>query len=174
MDERIYQAFDAVQADEALKAKTLAAVTERLQVRRPHPVCRWAAVAACVMVLAGFGGYRVYATPTATVRIDLPQAVELEVNRFGRVVEATGTNAAVCHQSYEAALTAIFEDLSTEGVTVAVDGDPAQCAAISDAVERCSGGRAHCYGWGGSDHENREAQGGHNGNGWQHRHGKTQ
>ena len=115
MNERIYQAFDAVQADEALKAKTVAAVTERLQARRPHPVRRWAAVAACVLVLAGFGGYRVYATPTATVRIDLPQTVELEVNRFGRVVEATGTDAAVCHQTYEAALTVLFEDLG-EGV----------------------------------------------------------
>lgn len=41
MNERIFQAFDAVQADEALKAKTVTAVTERLQARRPHPVRRW-------------------------------------------------------------------------------------------------------------------------------------
>ncbi|MGO5115304.1 hypothetical protein ACTQ33_09775 [Candidatus Avoscillospira sp. LCP25S3_F1] len=189
MDERmIFEAFDAVQADEALKARTVAAVTQELSARRrtAHPVRRWAAAATCALViLGGLGGYQVYATPTATVRIDLPETVELEVNRFGRVVSATGTEADIYHQTYDEALTAIFAECPMENVAVAVDGDPGQCAAISDAVERCSGGKAYCHGWGNAADDGSSADGtyddsgttgghnnGHNGGGQQHRHGQ--
>lgn len=167
MDDRLYNAFDAVQADEALKQRTAAAVTARIDSRRRSlPLRRWAAAAACALVvLGGFGGYRVYATPTAKVYIDLPQAVELDVNRFGRVVTAKGTDADVCHRTYEDALTAIFGATDADGVAVTVDGDPNQCDDISDAVTRCSGGRAYCHG------QENGSGGGHHGGGQQHRHG---
>lgn len=183
MEERkLYEAFDAVRADETLQNRTVAAVTARLESRRrSHPVRRWAAAAACVLVvLGGLGGYQVYATPTATVYIALPETVELDVNRFGRVVSATGTDADVCHRTYDEALTVLFADCPLEDVAVTVDGDPGQCDAISEAVARCSGGKAYCHGWGNGSNKDTSIDGAcdsngaaenHNGGGQQHRHG---
>lgn len=51
------------------------------------------ACAACLAMLAVcWGGYRLYAQPTAYVGIDVNPSVELSVNRFGLVVEARGIN----------------------------------------------------------------------------------
>lgn len=52
------------------------------------------AAAACLTIgLVGVGGWRAWATPIATISIDINPSVELEVNRLGRVTRTTGYNA---------------------------------------------------------------------------------
>lgn len=52
-----------------------------------------AAAAAClVVVVAGIGGWRAYATETAVISIEVNPAIELGINRFGTVVAARALN----------------------------------------------------------------------------------
>lgn len=52
------------------------------------------AAAACLAAcLVGVGGWQAWATPIATISIDINPSVELEVNRLGRVTRTTGYNA---------------------------------------------------------------------------------
>lgn len=52
------------------------------------------AAAACLAAcLVGMGGWQAWATPIATISIDINPSVELEVNRLGRVTRTTGYNA---------------------------------------------------------------------------------
>lgn len=83
---------------------------------RPRP--RFvAALAACLLlVLAAFGVYGVYQTPSAYVDIDVNPAIELTVNPFGVVIGADALNedgrsvldaVSVVHRSYREAIDAL-------------------------------------------------------------------
>ena len=51
------------------------------------------AIAAClVLTVLALGGYRVYATPTAYIDVDVNPSIELSVNRFDRVVDVEALN----------------------------------------------------------------------------------
>ena len=94
MDERLKEAFDAVRAEERCKENTMAYVRRKTRgFTRPRVLraARLLPVAAClVLVLLGAGW--LYATPTVSIYIDVNPSVELAVNRFDRVVSATGRN----------------------------------------------------------------------------------
>ncbi|WP_243125207.1 anti-sigma-I factor RsgI family protein [Clostridium transplantifaecale] len=99
MKQNIQNAFDAVKCDDALKERTCAAVVgkmRRKQQKKTHRKRRftssgmkWAISAACLMLLvgSGFGGYKLYYTEAATISIDVNPSIELDINRWGRVVD---------------------------------------------------------------------------------------
>lgn len=94
MANRIKNAFDAVHAEDSLKAKTRTALRKRMSVRTLSFVSRRLIVSfACLLlVLIGFGGTNLYFTPASAISIDVNPSIELGVNRFGRVVKVTGYN----------------------------------------------------------------------------------
>lgn len=94
LDNRLYEAFDAVRAEDPLKASTM----EFLSRKRKAAVSSgsWQkrlAAAACmlVMLVVGFG-IGVYSTPVSVVSVDINPSVELGVNRFDRVISVEGYN----------------------------------------------------------------------------------
>lgn len=94
LDEQIRTAFDGIHADEGLKVRTLDTVLSTVQRRkmRNSRLMRLAPAFACLM-LAVFGSLRLYFKPTAVITLDINPSVELAVNRFDRVVTASGINS---------------------------------------------------------------------------------
>lgn len=95
MREQLKRALDNVHAEESLKAQTrdfLARRTRHYTARTRVQPGRLAAAAACLLLLlTGAGGWACF-TPTSTVSIDVNPSLELNVNRFDRVVSVTGVN----------------------------------------------------------------------------------
>ena len=95
MREPLQRALDNVHAEEALKEQTrdfLARKTRGYTARAGARPGRLAAAAACILLLlTGAGGWACV-TPTSTVSIDVNPSLELNVNRFDRVVSVTGVN----------------------------------------------------------------------------------
>ena len=96
MNGKIKLAFDEIHASEALKQATRQALHQRLQQRRTTifslPFAARLAVAASLLLML-FVGHRLYFTPTSVISIDINPSLELAVNRFDRVIDATGFNA---------------------------------------------------------------------------------
>ena len=98
MHDQIQEAFDGIKASEALKARTHSFVAEQTERRQrlffpAAPAARWIAAAACALLLI-LGGWRLYEAPTVAISVDINPSIELEVNRFGRVVSVSGYNEA--------------------------------------------------------------------------------
>lgn len=100
MNDRIRNTFDKIHAEETLKEHTrefLFQQTNGYQKRKPSLLNkgrRLALAAAClVFLLLGAGGFGLYFTPTSAVSIDINPSLELEINRFDRVITVTGYNA---------------------------------------------------------------------------------
>ena len=115
------------------------------------------ALAAClVLAVVGFGGFSVYAQPTAYVGIDVNPSIELGVNRFDIVVETTALNddgralldaVPLVGRNYVDALTSLtqsdaFEPYAQEGsfveISVASDNER-QGADIRRQSDACLG-----------------------------------
>lgn len=96
MDERMREAFSQVQAEEALKQRTLAYLSRETggwrtaPRRRVRPVLTAAACAACLLMT--LGSLWLYFTPAAYISVDVNPSLELTVNRFDRVIAVTGRN----------------------------------------------------------------------------------
>ena len=90
--DRLRDALDTIHADETLKAQTRAYLAQKTRRRSSAVrVRRLAALACCLLlVCAGLGGYQAYFTPTSAISIDINPSLELEVNRFDRVISVTG------------------------------------------------------------------------------------
>lgn len=95
MREQLIRALDSVHAEESLKRQTrdfLARRTRGFSARPAGRPLRLAAAAAClVLLLAGGGGWACF-TPTSTVSVDVNPSLELQVNRFDRVISVEGFN----------------------------------------------------------------------------------
>lgn len=96
---KIKSAFDAVRADEALKDRTLAYISEQKRnkntSKRTSPIrlVRYAAACACaVMVFAGFRAYSLLTSPASYISIDVNPSIELVLNTFDRVITAEAYN----------------------------------------------------------------------------------
>ena len=96
MNRRIYDAFDNVVAEDALKRRTKEAVIAKTQKASPkRMIYSKGLVAACaclILLLVGLGGYQFYMAPVSIISVDVNPSVELAVNRFDRVVAVTGYN----------------------------------------------------------------------------------
>ncbi len=96
MRDRIRQAFDAVHAEEKLKTDTKNYITGKTREYSPHNRTlyrRLAGFAACLLLLLFLGGgCYLYFVPTAAISIDINPSIELEINRFNKVVQVNGCN----------------------------------------------------------------------------------
>lgn len=97
MKNKIHEAFQQIHAEESLKNDTKAFLQEQrktLSQKRPARYRYIALASFCLFfLLIGFGGWRLYFTPTAAISIDINPSLELSVNRFNRVLSVTGYNS---------------------------------------------------------------------------------
>lgn len=162
MERDMREAFDGLHAPEEVKARTRAAVAR--QVRRRRRLRPLMAAACLAVVLVTLGGWRVYFTPAAVISVDINPSVELEVNRFDRVLSLKGRSddgellAAeldVRFRDYQEALEAV---LSSGTVAACLDRGEELSIAVVDltgkgagdllsGVEACTAATpgAHCY-----------------------------
>lgn len=123
MERKIKAAFDSVHAEASLKEETknrIAKKTKGFAKRPAGNFRRAAALAACfVVLLLGAAGYFAYTTPVAAISIDINPSIELTVNRFDRVINATGYNTDgeqvvaeldLKNKNYAAAMNAVLQD----------------------------------------------------------------
>lgn len=96
MRDRIRRAFNAIHAEEQLKTdiKTyIARKTREYPLQKRSLYRRWAAFAACLIFLIFLGGgCYLYFVPTAVISIDINPSIELEINRFNKVVQVKNYN----------------------------------------------------------------------------------
>lgn len=159
MRERVRDAFDQITADEALKEQTRAFLAQERRKAAPtrRPIRRMAAVLVCLMcLLVGVGGWA-YLTPTSAISIESSAALELEVNRFDRVVAVRGADDAGCvlaqtldlqHLPYQQAMQIVLDQQADDGepVSIGVTGsNDSQCQAILQQAQTCTNGQAACY-----------------------------
>lgn len=95
MREKIRDAFAQVHAEEALKENTKVYLQQKIgghTKTKAFAYRRWISAAACFVLLL-LGAYGLYVTPTAAISIDINPSIELNVNRFDRVISVTAYNA---------------------------------------------------------------------------------
>ena len=164
MDEQIREAFDQIHATRDQKEQTRAFL-DRARHRRTAPR-RLGALAACAVLLAVLmGGWWAWFVPTSAVSVESGSGLELELNRFDRVVAVQGGDDGLADSlrglSYTQALELLLDELGTDQpVSITVSGAEGQCGRLLEETQRCAAG-----------HENiRCAQAGA-GNGQGHGHG---
>ena len=95
MDKRIRDAFDTVRAEDELREKTRAYLRRRTgnfgAGKRAFFPGRLVPALACFLVIfAAAGSGWAYFTPTCAISIDVNPSVELEINRFDKVIAVEG------------------------------------------------------------------------------------
>lgn len=172
MERLLIEAFDSIQADESLKAETQHAVFQAMRngrsaKRRSRRLLPVLALAACCLLALGVGGHQLYFTPTTVLSIDINPSMEMDINRFGRVISLNGYNddgvalAAelnVENKSYNDAVDALMANDTIndcldrgEELSIAVvqtdGGKTSQSDAVLEYVSSCTAGHAnaHCY-----------------------------
>lgn len=96
MQEKIKAAFSSIHADPSLRFKTERAIEEKLcrLKKKTHRARRLAPVLAClVLCVLGIAGYISYSTPVAAISLDINPSIELEINRYDRVIAINGYNS---------------------------------------------------------------------------------
>lgn len=158
MDDKIKAAFGAIRADEELKGKTRAFISQKthdytvrgsLNYRRLLP-----AAAVCCLALILFAGISLYFTPTARIDIDINPSIELGINRFDKVVSVNPLNddgkklaesLDIRFVDYDEALQKILDNKSVEAmlsdnevmtVTI-IETNNAQSADILSETRSC-------------------------------------
>ena len=166
MDDKIKAAFGAVRADEKLKSKTRAFISQKthgytvrgaVNYRRILP-----AGAVCCLALILFAGLGLYFTPTARINIDINPSIELGINRFDKVVSVNPLNddgkklaesLDIKFTGYDEALQKILDNKSVEAmlsdnevmtVTV-IETNNAQSAEILSETRACVRGYGNVY-----------------------------
>lgn len=90
MNERLKQTFDNIHAEEALKTATKEFLTSQIkncQLKKQSHYRRILPALACFLfLLIGFGGHQFYFTKTSIISIDINPSLELDVNRFDKVI----------------------------------------------------------------------------------------
>lgn len=93
MNKRIQSAFDEIHAEEELKRNTKAFLEKKRNEKRPEKnvLYKWIpAMICCLLLLTGFGGYRIYFTEASVISVDINPSVELNLNSFDRVISVKG------------------------------------------------------------------------------------
>ena len=134
MREPLKRVFDNIHAGEALKERTREALARRTRgytARNNIRPGRLAVAAACVLLLlSGVGGWACF-TPTSTISIDVNPSLELNVNRFDRVVSVTGGNeegqalADTLDLTFLPCASAVEQVLDSPGLAGYLEEDPA-------------------------------------------------
>lgn len=96
MNNRVKEAFHEIHADDTIKANTMAFLnrrTKQYQKTGFFSYKKLAAVMACfLLVIFGWQGYAVYFTPVSTISIDVNPSIELDINRFDKVIDVQSYN----------------------------------------------------------------------------------
>lgn len=168
---RMQEALDDIRADDALKEKTTRAVLLAMQKgRRPRCSRRFipvVALAVCLLAAVGIGGHQLYFTPTTVLSIDINPSLEMDINRFDRVIALNGYNddgvalaeaLDVKNMTYDDAVDVLMSDATIEAclargeelsiAVVQADGkDAVQSDAVLAYVRGCTAqhANAHCY-----------------------------
>lgn len=166
MNDRIKQAFGQIHAEETLKKSTLEYIETR---RRKMPVFRNPAykrlvpVAACILfAVTGLSGCKMYFTTTSVISMDINPSVELNVNRFDRVISCDGLNddgsslldsLNLRFKNYSDAVQMIMEEESIqeclardeEMSIVVVGDDQVQNQEMVSVIESCTSGQKNTY-----------------------------
>ena len=166
MNERLKEAFDAVHAEEELKEKTKEFVMCRTKDCKKHRLFnfrQFIPAAACLMfLLIAFGSYQLYFIPTSAISIDINPSLELEINRFDKVISVKGYNtdgeklAAVLDVRFLQYTEAVNRILNSESVInylagdeelsiTVVSSDGIRCERILSDIRRCTEGREKVY-----------------------------
>ncbi len=175
MPNRIQKAFDQIHASPGQKERTKRFLAQQtLLAREPkgRPIRRWAmALACCLMVALGLSGYLFYTTPVAAISVDINPSVELQVNRFGRVISLTSYNQdaqdltqelQVENCSYQQAIQLLLEQSQSMGylkenawisICVVTD-DQTLSSEMQQQVAACTGQyqNVECSGAGSEEH----------------------
>lgn len=169
MNDTLKEALDRIQAEPSLKEDTLAFLSEKTNGYRHAPATFSHArpllsLAACLLLVVCLGLWKVWFTPVSVISIDINPSLELELNRFDRVISVEGYNEdgqaladslSVQFLNYQDALEEI---LSSETVTdclareellsiAVVDDDAQRQQALLAGVQSCTAGHgpSHCY-----------------------------
>lgn len=165
MNKKIKEAFEQIRADEKLKDSTRAFLAQKTKgytkgAAKRHPYL-YAAVCACLLFLL-IGGHLLYFTPTSVISIDINPSLELNVNRFDRIISVNGLNddgqelAAsidLKYRDYRSALEKLLEEKSIadllsgdEILTITVTGpDETQSVRIFTEIETYTSGHKNTY-----------------------------
>lgn len=92
---RIREAFDIIRAEDSLKKSTMSYLHEKsCEKKKPFKyIYRYAAACAAVLlVIFGTSGYNMLNTAVSYISIDVNPSIELALNRFNNVIEASAYN----------------------------------------------------------------------------------
>ena len=97
MNNRIKEAFASIYAEDALKRSTKEFLFQQTKGYRKYGRSSYMnqVAAACICLLlafCGWEGYSVYFTAVSTISVDVNPSIELEVNRFDRVIAVQSYN----------------------------------------------------------------------------------
>lgn len=96
MSNEIQKAFDTIQASDTLKASTKQYIAEQRHKRQGFfhgsILSRAIPAFALLLCLLSIGGYHLLQTPVSYISMDINPSIELSLNRFDRVVQATAFN----------------------------------------------------------------------------------
>lgn len=175
MKNELKEALGSVRAGEDLKARTREYVARQAPARS-RPARRfwgWAAAAACALLLTlgGLSGW-LWLTPVSAISMDINPSLELELNRFGRVVAVEGFNQEgralaqgldLRFLPYSGAVEKVLADetvsaLLDQGLTMSIYvmcDDDAQREEMLATLESCTSGHhgVSCHGGGSGCHE---------------------
>lgn len=162
---KLKEIFGQIQAEEKLKISTREFIEKKTggytggRMGRHHGIL----AAACLcFLLVIFGGRWLYFTPTTKISIDINPSIELNINRFGRVISADGYNhdgeellnaLNIKFLNYSDAIEQIFANkrikvllAGDEVMTITVTGDnSSQSEEIFLGIEACTTGRKNMY-----------------------------
>lgn len=96
MSDRLKETFQKIKADDELKRHTTEYIFQKTRGYQKNvflPYKLLAAVMVCFLsVLAGFGWYSAYFTPTSAISVDVNPSIELNINRFDKVISVETYN----------------------------------------------------------------------------------
>lgn len=90
MNDTLKEAFGQIRAEQALKETTLSYLQQKTQGYRHAPAASYyrplLSLAACLILVVCLGLWRAWFTPVSVISIDINPSLELELNRFDRVI----------------------------------------------------------------------------------------
>lgn len=176
MKNELREALDSIRAGEGLKARTRAYVLSQAAGRAPSAQARrfrrwiWAAACAVLLSIGGLFGH-LWLTPVSAISMDINPSLELELNRFGRVVAVEGFNdagrsllqglelrflpytGAVEKVLAEESIAALLDEGLPMSIYVICDDDTQREEMLS-ILENCTNSHngVHCHGAGAGHH----------------------
>ncbi len=164
MNDTIKEAFEQIQADDKLKNDTKNFIFQKTKGYQRSKVVNYRRLVpafACTVLLI-IGGHWLYFTPTVEISIDINPSIELDINRFNRVISFEGYNddgqkltasLDIRFMDYLEAVTQIIEQedvislLSNDEVmTIAVIGtDSTQSQEVLSNIQSCTAGKQNTY-----------------------------